>query len=199
MRLRRPHLRIIFLIQTIATKNKGSASENNKNNNKNMITRSVRQEMNPVPTVTSIGSNPKAYVKTSTRWMRRSVRFTAVSTASTIYTVNFQDIGSSLGATAAEAYTVKVLGVRVWNVTPLATTDNYVRVTVQAAVFATSNFPSVTGEDYGSGMTLPGVRINIPDLLTETTSTASTAGVIQIGASNTSQKYLCDMDIMFQM
>jgi len=162
------------------------------------INRSLRQEMNPVPTVSSIGSNPKAAPTAKTRWMRRSVRVRVNSTASADTLVTFSDIGAAMGAAGTETYTVKVLGVRLWNVTPLAATDNYVNAEVTAPV--TINNASIYAEDYGCGMQLPGVKINVPDLLSASNPTSISGGnALRIVASATAQKYLVDFDVMYQM
>lgn len=163
------------------------------------LNRSLRQEMNPVPTVSSIGSNPRAAPTAKSRWMRRSVRLRIGGSASAPVNVTFNDIGVALGAVSSEAYTVKVLGVRAWNVTALATTDNRILASLGADVLTTS--ASIESEDYGCGMQLPGVRINVPDILSKSNVTSSTATALTINAAGNAspQFYLVDFDIMYQM
>jgi len=162
------------------------------------INRSLRQEMNPVPTVSSVGSNPRAAPTAKSRWMRRSVRVRVNATASSDSNVSFADIGTAMGAVGTETYTVKVLGVRSWNVTPLATTDNYISAELGLAV--TVNNAPISAEDYGCGMQLPGVKINVPDLLSASNPTSIAGGnAFKILASATTQKYLVDFDLMYQM
>lgn len=168
------------------------------NKMKSKINRSLRQEMNPVPTVSSVGSNPRAAPTAKSRWMRRSVRVRVNATASSDSNVSFADIGVAMGQVGTETYTVKVLGVRAWNVTPLATTDNYISAELRAPV--TVNNAPISAEDFGCGMQLPGVKINVPDLLSASNATSLAAGnAFTILASATTQKYLVDFDLMYQM
>jgi len=161
------------------------------------INRSLRQEMNPVPTVSSIGGNPRAAPTAKSRWMRRSVRIRQTGTLSTVTNVTFNDIGVALGAISTESYTVKVLGVRAWNVTPVSTTDNRILASVGPDVLTTS--APIEAEDYGCGMQLPGVKINVPDILSKSNVTTSVQPALAIGASASVQSYLVDFDIMYQM
>lgn len=162
------------------------------------LNRSLRQEMNPVPTVSSIGSNPRAAPTAKSRWMRRSVRIRQTGTASANTTISFADIGAAMGALSSETYTVKVLGVRAWNVTPLATTDNRILASIGADIMTmTSSF--VEAEDYGCGMQLPGVKINVPDILAKSNVTSASTSAFTIAASASVQQYLVDFDLMYQM
>jgi len=125
------------------------------------------------------------------------VRVRVTSTASSDTNVSFNDIGGAMGAVGTDTFTVKVLGVRAWNVTPLASTDNYISADLGANV--TVNNAPVSAEDFGCGMQLPGVKINVPDLLAASNATSIAAGnALRILASATVQRYLVDFDLMYQ-
>jgi len=162
------------------------------------INRSLRQELKPVPTVSSIGSNPKAVPTAKSRWMRRSVRLRVTGTASTNTLITYGDIGTAMGAASSETYTVKVLGVKAWNITPLATTDNRIFASLGPSILK-ENSSLIEAEDYGCGMQLPGVKINVPDLLSASNSTSSTSTAVSVGGSATVQQYVIDFDLMYQM
>jgi len=162
------------------------------------INRSLRQEMNPIPTVSSIGSNPRAAPTSKSRWLRRSVRIRSTGTASTNTTITFSDIGTAMGAASGETYTVKVLGIRAWNITPLSTTDNRILASLGADILTTTS-SFVEAEDYGCGMQLPGVKINVPDTLSKSNVTSASTTALTITGSATVQTYLVDFDLMYQM
>jgi len=158
----------------------------------------IKKEISPVPTVSPCRSNPKARPVTKATWIRRHVRV-----AQTGPTVNltFEKIGSVLGATGTEAYTVKILDIKAWNVTGPATTSNAITLQVNANALLSGASP-IQGEDYGSGAVLAGVHINIPDVLSNATSTSST--FIAATASNplggaADQNYLFDLIVVMQM
>jgi hypothetical protein len=125
------------------------------------------------------------------------VRIRVTGTASANTAVTYSDIGTAMGAASGETYTVKVLGVRAWNITPLATTDNRILASVGADILTTSAF--IEAEDYGCGMQLPGVKINVPDILAKSNVTSASTTALTIGASASVQSYLVDFDLMYQM
>jgi len=160
----------------------------------------IKKEISPVPTVSSISSNPKAKPQSKIRWMRRSVRFLG-QTASNTLDIFYSDIGTAMGATSTEAYTVKVLGIKVWNATGPATTSNTLKVLLDPAAIS-SGSTTFGGEDYGNGSQLPGIKINIPDVLSTSKLTSSTSAVCTVSTpfgGTTNQTIVADIDISYQM
>jgi hypothetical protein len=178
---------------------RASETQSKINNIKQSIT-SIRKEMNPIPTVSSIGSNPRAKPTAKTRWLRRSVRLTAQTTTNSVV-INYSDIGVAMGALSGEAYTVKVLGIKAWNVTGQSTNSNSINLALSSGAIVNS-FPNVVAEDFGSAMSLPGVKVNIPDLLAASVLTSATSSLCTVVTpfGGTSTQNIClDVDLMVQM
>jgi hypothetical protein len=133
----------------------------------------MKQEMKPTPTVRPVRSDPKALPQSKSFWIPRKVRITEQSLNGTVDITALQ-VGSFLGLTGSESSSFKVLGIKAWNVTNQATSSNSIIVKPSAGIFTNIN-SGVSGEDYGSATHLPGVMINIPDLISATLSTASTS------------------------
>jgi len=115
--------------------------------------------------------------------------------------VTFEDIGTILGALGSEAYTVKILGVKAWNVTGPATTSNAISLQMGTATVL-SGTALIQGEDYGNGSVLAGVQINIPDVLSAVNVTTSTSTAFTVSnplGGTVSQNYLLDISIMWQV
>jgi len=160
---------------------------------------SIKKEISPVPTVRPCSSNPKARPLTRTTWIRRIVR--VPRTGATAATVTFEDIGTILGALGSEAYTVKILGVKAWNVTGPATTANAISLQMGTAVVL-SGSALIQGEDYGNGSVLAGVSINIPDVLSAVNVTTSTSTAFTVSSplgGSVSQNYVLDISVAWQV
>jgi len=160
----------------------------------------IRKEISPVPTVSSIGSNPRAKPLSKARWMRRSVR-TLGQTTTNALDILFSDIGTAMGATSSETYSVKVLGLKVWNITGPATTSNTLRVELNPSAIS-AGFTSITGEDFGNGSQLAGLKINVPDVLAVANSTSGTTKVCTVTTpfgGTAVQTIVADFDIVYQM
>jgi len=158
----------------------------------------IKKEISPVPTVRPCIGNPKAKPVTKAAWIRRHVRVAQIGS-----TVNltFEKIGSVLGATGTESYTVKILDVKAWNVTGPATTSNALTLQVNANSLL-SGASAIQGEDYGSGSMLAGVHINIPDVLSAANSTSSTNVALTVSnplGGTADQNYLFDIILVMQM
>jgi len=180
--------------------NSQRASETQINSLKQSIN-SIKKEINPIPTVYSTGSNPRALPVTKVRWFRRAVRLTAFTDGSVTGLITYVDIGNALGALGSEIYTVKVLGVKAWNITNQATSSNSISLAIGAGATLSGTL-NIIGEDYGNSSRLPGVRINIPDLLSTTNLTSSSSTFCQVTAplsGSTRQNYVLDFDVLVQM
>jgi hypothetical protein len=161
----------------------------------------MKKEIHPVPTVSPTRSDPKALPQTKTTWFRRVVRLTQATDSSGASLVSPSDIGAALGALSSEAYTIKVLGIKAWNVTPVATSSSSILLNTASSLYLGSN-AALRGEDYGTSSRLAGVMINIPDLLAASLVTSSTTACFSattpFGAATTQQ--ICyDVDIVMQM
>jgi hypothetical protein len=177
------------------------ASETQSTRNLKQSITNIRKEISPVPTVSSIGSNPRAVPLSKSRWLRRSVRVTEQAASGSSAIITFGEIGTAMGATGTESYAVKVLGIKAWNTTGLATTSNSILVQVSGDAI-TAAATGIQGEDFGCGQSLPGVKINIPDLLAATVSTSTTLSVCTLsapGGGTAGQNFCVDFDIMYQM
>jgi len=129
------------------------------------------------------------------------VRLTAFTDNSVTGLISYVDIGNAIGALGSEIYTVKVLGVTAWNITNQATSTNSVSLALSAGA-TLSGALNIVGEDYGSSTRLPGVKINIPDLISTTNLTSSSASFCQVTAplsGSTRQNYVVDFDLVMQM
>jgi len=130
--------------------------------------------------------------------MRRVVRIPRVGSPST---VTFEDIGSVLGALSSEAYSIKILGVKAWNVTGPASTSNAILLQMGSGTVL-SGSALIQGEDYGNGSVLAGVSINIPDVLSAVNVTSSTNTAFTVSnplGGTASQNYLLDISIAWQI
>jgi len=161
----------------------------------------MKKEIHPIPTVSPTRSDPKALPQTKTRWFRRVVRLTHPTDSSGVSSISPIEIGAALGASGSESYTIKVLGIKAWNVTPVATSSNSIILNTTLSLYTGSN-AALRGEDYGTSSRLAGVKMNIPDLLASTLVTSSNticfSATTPFGAAATQQ--ICyDVDILMQM
>jgi len=132
--------------------------------------------------------------------MRRSVRILG-QTTSNVLDILYTDIGTAMGAASGETYSVKVLGIKVWNVTGPATTSNTLKVELDASAIS-AGFTTIEGEDYGNGSQLAGLKINIPDVLAVAKATSGTSKVCKVTTpfgGSTTQTIVADVDICYQM
>jgi len=181
--------------------NSQRASETQSINSLKQSIQSIRQEMNPIPTVYSTSSNPRAKPVTKVKWFRRAVRLTTSTNSLSTGLISYVDIGNALGALGSEIYTVKVLGVTAWNITNQATSSNSLSLALSASA-TSSGALNIIGEDYGNSSRLPGVRINIPDLISTTNLTSSSSNFCQVTAplaGSTLQNFVIDFDLVMQI
>lgn len=166
----------------------------------------MQHEMNPTIYVSTAATQPKAIRKPSNVWVKRRVRvFVNSNTTSSSVNLTIGQVMLAYGLdTSSLANRVRVLGMSAWNYTSQQTTSNYVRC--QSGSLCTTSGIIATAEDIGNGGNLPGVKINIPDLLSkEFSANASTTDIIAIlngygvtPATTLAQTFVVDVSISIQ-
>jgi hypothetical protein len=157
----------------------------------------LQKETNPVLTTSPLRTNPVAKTATAQVWVPRSVRVFKSGTAGMALTG--ADLCNSLSGTGL---TMKVLGIKLWNVTNQGASSNFVRLVTEAALTVDG---SVTiADDLGCSSSLPGVKVNVPDLLSKQAAyTTSSTGVLctAIGTltglvATAAQNYLFEVQVL---
>lgn len=158
----------------------------------------IHSEIKPILSSFSLRSNPRSKTETSRQWIQRTVRLQVNTSSSSGDPVTFDDLARALGRVGtSEAYTLKVLGIKAWNASPPATTTN--RIQVETSQDITISAISTNVIDYGCLGSLPGVGINIPDLLSKSQVTSSTATVCTLQMGGTAQLVVVEVRLLFQM
>lgn len=159
----------------------------------------IRKEISPIISVSSAPSHPRALVRTRDVWTRRRVRL-QYGNITSAFQVKNGEIVAELGV--SDTLQLKVIGVTVWNTTGPKNTTNYVFAETDATL--TTNDVRCEAQDWGNGSSLPGVRLNIPDVLAQSNG----AGPLQqtnclfiTGSPSTStfdpQSFCVDVSILF--
>lgn len=162
----------------------------------------MQKEMNPTMTQHSLRTNPTARRKASNVWIRRTVRlFLTQPTSSANVTMTIGNVMAAYGA--VEVLRSRILGIKAWNMTAAGKNSNYIRVTTDGSI--TTSGITMNAEDVGNSSSLPGVGVNIPDLLSaqysangsSTTAVALLTGA-PIGNPTDAQTYCVDVNFAIQ-
>jgi len=164
----------------------------------------MHKEMNQVMLVSPIRNNPSAKAKVNTVWVPRCVRF--YKSSATQASATLGDIVTALGSTVSGvAVNLRILGFKVWNVTGQSTSSNALRVTPLNGL--SDSACATTGEDVGNSSNLPGLKVNIPDLLAKpnqgitaasTTAFAQLEGWLTGMAGTSPQNFLVEVQVLVQ-
>lgn len=143
-------------------------------------------------TVRPIRSNPKAKPAAVDHWITRNIRVLVKTDTSGVGSIAGSQVALALGLVGTETCFLKVISMKLWNMTNGSTSSNYIKVTTDS--YVTDDDSYRVAEDIGTASHLAGVSINIPDTLAQrnavantTTSlfcTISTAPAAGIGGSN---------------
>jgi hypothetical protein len=158
----------------------------------------MKKDVLPTITVSPLRGNPKVMIRARDRWIPAVVRITQSITTGT--NIVLGSIVSELGFT--DVCQVKVRGVRVWNATGPKDTTNYVFLET-AAVLTLGNVRR-EAQDFGSGSSLPGIKIHIPGPLQAANGASSLqqTTILFVAASPTETSYtkqsiVMDWDILY--
>jgi hypothetical protein len=163
----------------------------------------LQREVLPILTAGPLKNAPVAKTLASRVWVPRTVKVTVASNTTASLTTG--SIVSALGsAGTAPAVNFKVLKLKVWNFTNQGASTNYVSMTTDALL--TTSGITTTAEDYGCSSSLPGVHVNIPDVIAKSfdnvTSSGSTAIAtvtgIRSGLTGGSQNFIIEAQLMVQ-
>jgi len=141
-------------------------------------------EVRPVVKVGPLRSQPKARAPASVAWYSKTARiYVSVPGGTDAQPVTAGALASALGLTGSETNSVRVTGLKAWNISKPSDSTFFLRVAGYSAL-VDSNVSPIAAEDVGTATSLPGVYLNIPDSHTVPVSVA-------VGGSST----LCTLDV----
>lgn len=160
---------------------------------------SIKQSINPILHTSSVRTNPKAIKTAIDQWTSRTVRgYTNIPTSQTDGAVRITDIVGQTGLVGGFAQ-IRVLGVKVWNITNQAGSQNFIRVSSDPAMVESGLSTSV--EDIGNASSLPGVMIKFPRTLASNFAGGSTQTAFTIKTINpltVTQNYCWDVNYEYK-
>jgi hypothetical protein len=162
----------------------------------------IQREVLPILTAGSLRNAPVAKTLASRVWIPRTVKVTLASNTNVSLTTG--SVVGALGSSGTTAVNFKVLKLKVWNFTNQGASTNYVSLTTDTGL-VTSGI-STTAEDFGCSSSLPGVQVNIPDVLAKSYDNVTAAGStalctvtgIRSGLTGGSQNFIVEAQLMVQ-
>lgn len=137
---------------------------NSSTNTRALSTRlqQLESESRSLVVVRPARSNPPAKTVNSRVYVPRNLRVSLSGSGDVVLAAS--QVLAAMGKTGTDTVKFKLRGLKVWNVTPVATNSNYVRARLSSsALLLTEQLCS--GEDYGTTSNLPGVKFLVPDQL----------------------------------
>lgn len=120
-------------------------------------------QVRPVVKVGPCRSQPKARAPASSVWVSRTARcYGSVPAGTNSFGLSYGRLADALGLESGESVSVRVTGLKVWNMTPPGQNSQYVKLGAYG-VLMDDNVSVVTVEDIGTATSLPGVFVDIPD------------------------------------
>jgi hypothetical protein len=177
-----------------SNKSLGNSSTNTASLN-NAIA-SIKASITPVISTGRASSNPKPLKVAGEMWVPRTFRVfltqNIVDEKVDLTTAGLMTVGGLVGQ-------IRILKLKVWNYTSLATTSNYIGV--ESGVKLTETAVTTSVIDVGNGSTLPGVTVTIPRTIASNL-TSSTDIVCTVKGLNTlpdsPQRFLVEVQLEYK-
>jgi hypothetical protein len=162
----------------------------------------LQREVLPILTAGPLRNAPVAKTLASRIWVPRTVKVTLSSNTEAILTTGL--VVGALGSSGTTAVNFKVLKLKVWNFTNQGASTNYVSMTTDSLI--TTSGLTTTAEDFGCSNSLPGVHVNVPDVLAKSYDNASASGSarlctvtgIRTGLTGGTQNFIIEAQLMVQ-
>lgn len=160
----------------MSRKNTAVPNQASRNRSVNAKLAKLKEEVAPVITATRCRGDPPPAVAANYVWIDRRVRVTLNSQTSGTTTI--AEIAGALGSTTGR---IKILGIKIWN----RELGKSIGVTTDSGL--TINGATMKANDIGTGTSLAGINIRIPDTLAKTIAltSSSTTLIINEGSNIT--------------